>query len=543
MSGALHGSGGWLAIAAMVGVGLLFSTPFLLSAIGGAGFLDIANEPLAYRFFYSERMFAGDNSVVVGVGYLVSVLHHAVYVTLHAFPAIVAASLERRLDLFALVTNGLLSAAACALLVVAARAPGRSPHELAIIALVALVPIFGTQRVGFDYALMADYHFLDLVLCIATVVVFQRAWRRGAGVPSRRELAWSAAFVGMAVANKVTMLTVAGVVLVPLLAPVAGAGRVMAGRAVLAAGSAALAFVAVHAISYLGDLQALATAARIWFSFVSKPGAEPDFWGALFGAFLRDFNYDLLFPFGIAASLLAAGRLWVVRHADRRSLLLAAFCLASVAANILFLVKRPAGSTLFESCVFILTVGCVALGAVSAWKPVQRFVAAACVAWSAVAVATFAYAYAYDLVAGSTVRAREKWDAFDATRRLAGRGPIEVIFPDNSFHHEGVFELLLKGSTDFPTWHIGVGGKVLDRYAPGLSFRHNYEGLRPDAPYAGGRTLVWFDSAGLQPATVRYPTLAEVLARPGVEPHAFLLRPKGGGPEVTMRVAVIPFDH
>ncbi len=524
----------------MVGVGLLFSAPFLLSAIAGAGFLDIANEPLAYRFFYSERMFAGDTSVVVGVGYLVSILHHAVYGTLHLLPGIAAASLERRLDLFALVTNGLLSASACTLLVAGARAPGRRAHELALLALVALVPIFGTQRVGFDYALMADYHFLDLVLCIATVVVFQRAWRRGAGVPSRLEVAWSAAFVGMAVANKITMLTVAGIVLVPLLAPVAGAGWPMAGRALLASVSAALAFIAVHVVSYHGNIGALTAAAGVWFAFVSQPGAEPDFWGGLFSGFLRDFNYHLLLPFGIATCTLAAGRLMTMRSAEQRSLLLMAFCLASVAANILFVVKRPAGSTLFESCVFILTVGCAALGAVSSWKPVQRFIEVACIAWSAVAVATFDHAYAYDLVAGSTVRARDKWEAFEATRRLASPGPIEVIFPDNSFHHEGVFELLMKGSTDFPTWHIGVGGRVLDRYAPGLSFRHNYEGVRPDVPYRGGRTLVWFDRVGLQPAALRYRTLAEVLARSGVERHEFLLRPKGGGPEVTMRVAVVP---
>jgi len=299
----------------------------------------------------------------------------------------------------------------------------------------------------------------------------------------------------------------------------------------------------VHVVSYLGNVSALRTAFDIWYAFVSKPGAEPDFWASLFGAFLRDFNYDLLLPYGIAVCVIAAGRLWAVRRADGRSLLLAAFCLASVATNVLFVVKRPAGSTLFESCVFIFTVSCIALGAVSSWKPAQRFIAAACVAWSVIAVTTFEHRFSHELVAGSGARARAKWDAFDATRRLAGSGPIEVIFPDNSFHHEGVFELLLKGASDFPTWHVGVGGAVLERYAPGLAVRHNYEGVRPDAPYEGGRTLVWFDRAGLEPATRRYPTLADALGRPGVEQHEFRLRPKGNGPAVVMHVAVVPTDE
>jgi hypothetical protein len=64
---------GWPCVAAA-----LTCLPLALALMLDAGFLDIANEPLAYRFFYSERILDGD-FVVVGVGYLASLLHHVVY--------------------------------------------------------------------------------------------------------------------------------------------------------------------------------------------------------------------------------------------------------------------------------------------------------------------------------------------------------------------------------------------------------------------------------------------------------------------------------
>jgi len=56
--------------------GLPFSTLLLLSVVCGAGFLDPANEPLAHRFFYSQRVFSGETR---RCWLLSSLLHHAVY--------------------------------------------------------------------------------------------------------------------------------------------------------------------------------------------------------------------------------------------------------------------------------------------------------------------------------------------------------------------------------------------------------------------------------------------------------------------------------
>jgi hypothetical protein len=114
---------------------LLCCLLFLLCLVRDAEFLDIANELLAYRFFDSERIFGGE-TVVVGVGYLVGVLHDLVYKFIHLFPSVANGSLERRLDLLALATNGVLSAAVCVLLYIASNSPRLRIGDLALLAKV-----------------------------------------------------------------------------------------------------------------------------------------------------------------------------------------------------------------------------------------------------------------------------------------------------------------------------------------------------------------------------------------------------------------------
>ena len=94
-----------------------------------------------------------------------------------------------------------------------------------------------------------------------------------------------------------------------------------------------------------------------------------------------------------------------------------------------------------------------------------------------------------------------------------------VIFPDNSYHHEGVFELLLKAASVFPSnWRIGSGQKtILNRYAPGMEFRSNGGVLKPSDPYKPGQALVWFERPNPPPLAAQYPALAEAIAVPGVQ--------------------------
>jgi hypothetical protein len=143
------------------------------------------------------------------------------------------------------------------------------------------------------------------------------------------------------------------------------------------------------------------------------------------------------------------------------------------------------------------------------------------IAWIGFAAITFSYSTVYGQIAHSQIDSKIKWATFDKVRELARNKPIEVIFPDNSYHHEGPFELLLKGAADFPTWNINYGQKtIIDRYAPGMSFRHNFSQVRPEMPYANGRVLVWFDLDGTQPLEEKYLELKKILLQPGIQRSA-----------------------
>lgn len=112
-----------------------------------------------------------------------------------------------------------------------------------------------------------------------------------------------------------------------------------------------------------------------------------------------------------------------------------------------------------------------------------------------------------------------------------------MIFPDNSYHHEGPFELLLKAAADFrSSWTIGSGQKtMLDRYAPNMVFRNNNGRLRPDMPYGNSRVLVWFDKEG-QSLEREIPELAKAPVRPRVKRH----QPQGYSSFRAMHIADIP---
>lgn len=495
---------------------ILVCAPLISAIVFDAGFLSLANEPLAYRFFYSERMLAGE-TLAVGVGYLVSVVHHVVYLSMHLFPAVTSASLEFRLDLFSLLTIGILSFTLCGILLLAVRSSRLLIGDHALLVMTALMPFYGTVIMGFLYALMADYHLLNIVLCTATLFLFQLVWRCTSEI-SRLAVVGLGVFVGVAMANKITMLVPAAIVLLPAVFFRSFRLREILLRSTLALAGGVTAFVLVHLLSYLGSLPRTLAGLRIWWAFASNPGGEPAFWDHMRDVFVVGYNYGYFFAYSFGALLIFTIALIFRRELlNRVSLLVLVYCYAAFAACLFFVAKRPAGSTLFESAIFMFTLSSVMFTVISAWKGVRILLAFSFAGWIALVSSTFLLSTLHTMIADSRIDSNIKWGIFERTRQLANGKPIEVIFPDNSFHHEGAFELLLKASTDFPTWHISTGKMtILDRYAPGMTFRHNFGEITPEMPYDGGRVLVWFDIAGSNPLEVQHRELAKILSHPGV---------------------------
>jgi hypothetical protein len=132
------------------------------------------------------------------------------------------------------------------------------------------------------------------------------------------------------------------------------------------------------------------------------------------------------------------------------------------------------------------------------------------------------------MVRESGARADEKERFFLRTLELAKHRPMVVLFKDNSLHHEGFHELLLKGASDFPTWAISRGHAVVARYGGAIEFRSGYE-ARPSigGPVDGNAVLVVFQAVGSGDALADFPGARAFAARPAIVEERWLLKSKG----------------
>ncbi|MCP4002566.1 MAG: hypothetical protein GY725_00080 [bacterium] len=482
---------------------LLFAMPLGIGLLYGADYLDLANEPLAYRYFFCVRIAAGE-TVVVGVGWLLGLFQQILYPLFGDTD-----SLRESVQGFALATNTGIWIGACILLIIATRDSRLQASDRWLLYMVILVPVFATHGTGFDYMVMGDYHTLNLLLVALTVYLFLVEWRHDGTLRSWRRVAALGLVLGAMVANKVTLLAVGIAFLIPVLIrhPI---GSRMAKLVVVGALSSLLGFLFVIAATFRFNLFRVGKALDIWLAFVLNPGGESDFWSENFRIFLLEHGYlSVVVIFGLALlALLVSGRAsdWT---RDRVFVVLAALFAAFAALG--FVIKRPAGSTIFESFVFLLAWSAMLISVLpeSRWKKV--FIRSTCAMWLVFSLSTFD-AGVIEMVRGSRERASAKWSHYEQVRALAQGSKITVVFPDNSYHHEGVFELLLKGAVDFPTWQISDGGRgMLDEFSPGLVFRHEYGGVAPGEPFLEGGVVVWYDTPDSQPLVDRYAVLSRLV--------------------------------
>ena len=142
------------------------------------------------------------------------------------------------------------------------------------------------------------------------------------------------------------------------------------------------------------------------------------------------------------------------------------------------------------------------------------------------------------MVRESDGRADQKQRFFLRTVALAKDRPMVVLFKDNSLHHEGFHELLLKGASDFPAWEISRGSAVFVRYAGPIQLRSECA-RRPDigGPIDSDAVLGVFQAADGEDPLARYPGARVFAARPDVMEEGWLLKRKAAvEPNVVGRV-------
>ena len=532
----------WILAAVLAG-GFIF--PLVASLWIGASPLTIANESIAYRFLFSERLLNGEGaSVWVLAGFLTTAIQTSILALINLFIPSSPEALSTRLDVYAYFFTGLVSAGGVALLVGTARAHHRPVARLALCGLAAVGPLYLTRDTGFYYFTLPDYYHLNVLLSVALVVCFQAVWFKEA--PARSPgTSWRAVvlislLIGAAAANKVTLLPLGGTVVVAMLLIPNVRPRVLVGQSIVTAVAVIAGFLFVVWWFYLFKAGAVIDMFSAWSSYVSNPGGESDFWQK-FRQYLVSSSYG--FIIGVYVVSWITGAIFGLRVQGRRtvtSMVLFVILLAGVTWGY-FVYKRPAGTTFFEAISASLALAACSL-TLAAHHRVGRFAIGAVVLICTVYGAqTFNLRKNLGTLRESGPWADNMWQLHTDLVQFANGRPIIVVHPQNHYGYGGVAEFLIKGTADVPTWNISDHGEpILQRYLPGASFRHEYGGTSPNIAYPPGAVVFWVDRPEFKPMTELFPGLALAVNRPEAIRREWRLPITGGRVTIVGHAVQLP---
>ena len=495
-----------------------FAMPLILNIAYRADPLTIANESLAYRFLFSERLLNGEGSSVwVLAGFLTTAIQTTILKVINLCSAFPQGDLQDRTHWFAyLFTGGIVVSGVFVYLTAAAQRSMRIV-DLALLGLVGLGPLYVTRTIGFYYYSLPDYYHLNVLLALLAVWFFQLAWhcRECDLSPSYATLRVILAglFTGAICANKVTMAIIA----VPLLLAVVFRRDAKALGVVrdtlLALAACVIGFLFVIWWFYLFKFSAVRGMFGVWIATIRNPGGESSFWSSDFRNYLTSYSYGYIIAFYLFAVAVAMG--FAVR-ASKRSALRFGVLTASLAGGVAwtyFVMKRPAGTTFFEGAVALMGLSGIALTTITRQRFGTLLVGLVAFGWTCFAVCTFQLRESIDTMVLSKPWADEMWRLHRELLEFAKGRAIVVIHPRNEYGYGGVEEFLLKGTADVQTWNVSANGRpILDRYAPRMTFRHEY-GTNPNAPFPAGAVVFWVDRPEFPPLVERYSLLKAAVHR------------------------------
>lgn len=522
----------------------IFSTPFLLAVYFKCGFVKLANENLAYRYFFHERLSQGEGAFL-GVGYLTTLLQTPLYWSTQLFAQKIELNIFQKLNIFAFSSLALFVSLMIGLAILACLSKVLTNTDRIAVAVLIFASYLGTRYVGFDYYLMAEYYLCNMLLYASNLFLFLFNFRKS---PTKISLIVLGMICGLSIANRITLLPFCLFCASPSFFSGVISFYTVLKRVFIYSSVSALSFLFAHLLVFMGEPTLYSKAIKLWFNFTRNPGTPlgtVDFLGVF--SFVGKYLYQEFFALTaliIICVILMLSSVLSQKNILRqiRQYLLLAFIIAS--SYFFFVLKYPAVSSLFDASMVWLSLA-LGLTSICLRKEKAGYVALVFVYLCGLLLGYLKLdkqGLCETLVKRSGPNEKLAIQNFNTIRSIAGDLPCIVVFPGNEYHHEGVFELLLKASCDFPTWQIGRGREtVLKKYFPNLSFRHavvGYGGPSPDLPYPDKCVLVWFSSPEFQDLPDRYPIMKEAVAR-AVSIKTFSEYPKVGAPEFKIHAALL----
>jgi hypothetical protein len=459
----------WWIIAALVSGA--FALPLLRVLVTNAQYVLFANESVAYRYFLSVRILYGEGETAwLPQGQLVTLLQNGIVLWLSKVAGMPLGDIEHTLQPFGLATSAIVTALGVGILSYGITNRRFTVEDRLLVAFAALVPILVTRNSGFYYSTLPDYYFLTMVLVLAYLVFFIGLERMTEPFQWQSAL-WLGLFCGASLANKITLVSLTGIMAVQIAIVAYRGGLKRALLCLSAFGLAILAgFFAVFLAVYLGKVSAIVAVLRNWYQFGVNAGAEPNFRQFFDGLFVA-YNYHLV-VLGLGITYLYAIAITAIHAEDRRSRALRLCAIGLMTAFVFYAVyRRPAGTTLFEAMVILTGQAAMVLVILPRGPAVRQYTLV--LVSAALFFALFTFDYALDLDKETKERAKRladtAWQIHAAT--LEVRGPWVFLLPDNTYGWGGVEELILKGTSDM-TWHeVDAAKKIHDEVAPGMIFR------------------------------------------------------------------------
>jgi hypothetical protein len=139
-----------------------------------AEFLQTSNESLAYRYFSVARLWHGKRRAVwLPQGFLTSDIQHLIFWSLDRLAGLSVEDLRSRLNGFAVGTLAVNSFAIAALFLSATLDFLLRRSDRFLLAVVTLVPIYGTVTLGFFWFVAPDYLAMNVMLVSLSLYLFQ----------------------------------------------------------------------------------------------------------------------------------------------------------------------------------------------------------------------------------------------------------------------------------------------------------------------------------------------------------------------------------
>jgi hypothetical protein len=147
----------------------------------------------------------------------------------------------------------------------------------------------------------------------------------------------------------------------------------------------------------------------------------------------------------------------------------------------------------------------------------SAFVAVFGTACLSISIVSFPWRSQISVISASNVQAEPRWAALQLTNEKAMGRRVIFFIPDNRYHAQDLFIILLKGTADMGSWNISARGRpTLERFAPGLEYRTNQSDAPPNMP-ASNAVYIWNDTLGLPPVESFFPELRTALHRKGAK--------------------------